>query len=332
MHALRRIGIDGYMVLLVTMVMLGTVVPAKGLAADALKQITFWAVALLFFIYGAKLELSAIRAGLMNWRLQSLSFAATFVLFPVLGLLIAQVAGPVLGPELTLGLLFLSVLPSTVQSSIAFTSIAGGNVAGAICSATLSNLIGVVLTPVLMAVILHQSGGVSGTAMGRIAVQILLPFVVGQCLKPWVGAFIRQQKQLTMVVDRGSILLIVYAAFSAGTAAGIWHTTPAASLVALAVTIAIYLSLAMAGMTSAGRIIGMSGPDRIALFFCGSTKSLASGLPIATALFAPQMVGAIVLPLMLFHILQLLVCAIMAPRMARAALRSDPAHPIGQPD
>lgn len=314
MHALRRIGIDGYMILLVTMVVAGAVLPAQGLAATVLRQVTFWAVALLFFLYGAKLELSAVREGLLNWRLQSLSFAATFGLFPLLGLGVAAVAGPALGPDLTLGILFLSVLPSTVQSSIAFTSMAGGNVAGAICSASLSNLIGVVLTPLLMAVILHQGGEVSGQAMGKIAVQILLPFVAGQILRPWIGAFIRRHKALTMVVDRGSILLIVYSAFSAGTVAGIWSAIPLPSLLVLGVTILVYLALAMAGMVLAGRWAGLPGPDRAALFFCGATKSLASGLPIATALFPPDRVGAIVLPVMMFHITQLLICAVIAQR------------------
>lgn len=317
MQFLRRIGIDTYMLLLVVMVAAGAILPARGEAAFLLGQVTFWAVALLFFLYGAKLDMASVRAGLLNIKLQGLSFAATYVLFPLIGVTLAWTAGGALGPELTLGLLFLSVLPSTVQSSVAFTAMAGGNVAGAICSASLSNLVAVVLTPGLMAVILHQSGGISGDAVIKIAVQILIPFVLGQCLRPWIGAFIRRQKLLSMVVDRGSILLIVYSAFSAGTVAGIWSAIPLPTFAALFLTIGVFLALVMAAMVFAGRVFALDGPDRTALFFCGSTKSLASGLPIATAIFPPASVGAIVLPVMLFHISQLLVCAIVSQRLAR---------------
>lgn len=318
MQFLRRLGIDGYMLLLVTMVALGVLLPAQGMVAAALGQVTFWAVALLFFIYGAKLDIESVRRGLLNLRLQGLSFAATYLLFPLLGLGLSKLLGGLLGPELALGLLFLSVLPSTIQSSIAFTSMAGGNVAGAICSASLSNLVAVVLTPTLMALILHQSGGISGNAVIKIAVQILLPFTAGQILRPLVGAFIARHKALTMVVDRGSILLIVYSAFSAGTMAGIWHTIPLPTFALLALTIGLTLALVMAAMLAAGRAVGLPEPDRAALFFCGSTKSLASGLPIASALFPPASLGAIVLPLMLFHITQLLICAVVAQRWAQA--------------
>lgn len=317
MRMLRRIGIDTYMLLLVSMVLAGAIIPARGIIAAGLGQVTFWAVALLFFLYGAKLDLASVRAGLMNLRLQGLCFATTYVLFPVLGLGIAAVMGPVLGPDLTLGLLFLSVLPSTVQSSIAFTGIAHGNVAAAICAASISNLVAVVLTPALMALILHQSGGISGAAVVKIAEQILLPFVLGQLLRPWIGDFIRRHKQLTLIVDRGSILMIVYSAFSAGTVAGIWTAIPPLRLVALALTIAVFMALVMVAMRVAGKRIGLPEADRSALFFCGSTKSLASGLPIATAIFPAATVGAIVLPVMLFHLGQLLVCAVIAQRVAQ---------------
>ena len=210
MKALKRIGIDAYMLMLIGMVILGLILPARGVAAEGLRGVTFWAVTLLFFLYGAKLDPSSVRAGLLNWRLQGLTFGATYALFPVLGLGLAAVFGGVLGPQLTLGLLFLCVLPSTVQSSIAFTSIAGGNVPAAICAASLSNLVGVVLTPFLVTRLLHQDGvGVSLEAVEKIALQILLPFLVGQLLRRWIGGFVNRHKLLTMVVDRGSILLIV---------------------------------------------------------------------------------------------------------------------------
>lgn len=319
MQTLKRIGIDIYMLLLIGTVLLGLILPMRGIAAEGLRSVTFWAVTLLFFLYGAKLDPASVRAGLLNWRLQGLTFGATYLLFPVLGLILAAIFGGVLGAELTLGLLFLCVLPSTVQSSIAFTSIAGGNVPAAICAASLSNLIGVALTPFLVAQLLHQDGGgISLDAIEKIALQILLPFIVGQILRPWIGGFVNRHKLLTMIVDRGSILLIVYSAFGAGTVAGIWRTIPAPGLLLCFAVVALLLALAMGIMVAAGRITHMPPQDRAVLFFCGSTKSLASGLPIATAIFPAATVGATVLPVMIYHMTQLLICSAISQRMARA--------------
>ena len=316
MSFLKRFGIDTYMLLLIGVVILGAALPVSGVAAQILGKVTYWAVALLFFIYGAKLDLDAVKAGIMNLRLQSLSFLATYVMFPLVGIALAWVFGGILGPDLALGLVFLSVLPSTIQSSIAFTAMAHGNVPAAICSASLSNLVAVVLTPALMALVLHQSGGISMDAVTKIATQILLPFVLGQLLRRWIGPTIQRHKAITMVVDRGSILLIVYSAFSASTVAGLWSSVPPLQLLSIAVVIGLYVALMMTLTHFAGMRSGLSQPDRTTLFFCGSTKSLASGLPIATALFAADRVGMIVLPLMLFHLLQLLACAIIAQRLA----------------
>jgi sodium/bile acid cotransporter 7 len=203
-----------------------------------------------------------------------------------------------LAPEILLGILFLAVLPSTVQSSIAFTSIAGGNVPAAICAASVSNIIGVALTPGLVALLLHTGdGGVRFDAVAKIGTQILLPFIV----------------------DRGSILLIVYSAFSAGTVSGLWRAIPVSSLITLYVVILVFLAITMFMMVGMGRVTKLPKPDRSVLFYCGSTKSLASGLPIATALFAPETVGAIVLPVMMYHMSQLLVCAFISQKEARSA-------------
>lgn len=320
MRRLAAIGIDSYMILLLLAAALGLVLPARGGGADLLSHVTFWAVALLFFLYGARLDPSAIRAELLNLRLQALTLGATYVLFPVVGLGLAGLGRGVLGPELAQGVAFLAMLPSTVQSSVAFTSIAGGNVAAAICAASLSNILGVVLTPLLVARLMHlQGGGVSLEAIERIGLQILLPFVVGQALRPLIGGAVRAHRRLTLAVDRGSILLIVYAAFGASTVSGLWSAIPLRGIVLSLAVIALFLALAMAAMAAAGRLAGLALGDRAVLFFCGSTKSLASGLPIAAAIFPPAALGATVLPVMMYHMLQLLVCSVIARRMALAA-------------
>ncbi|MCA0044961.1 bile acid:sodium symporter family protein [Celeribacter litoreus] len=319
MRFLRRIGVDTYMLLLISMVGLGIVFPASGVAATGLKFLTFWAVALLFFLYGAKLDPQSMRAGLLNWRLQGLTLLATYLMLPLIGVTLAAVFGPLLGVTVTLGLLFLSVLPSTVQSSIAFTSISGGNVPAAICAASTSNILGVFLTPLLMAVLMHQGGGgLRLDAVIKIGTQILAPFVVGQLVRPFIGAFVLRHRTATMVVDRGSILMIVYSAFSAGTVGGLWSAIPVSSLLSLFGVVWLFLAINLLLMPFAGRVLGLVYEDRTVVLYVGATKSLASGLPIAAALFDPEMVGAIVLPVMIYHMSQLLVCAFIAQRLAQS--------------
>nr|WP_309502785.1 bile acid:sodium symporter family protein [uncultured Roseovarius sp.] len=318
MGFLKRLGVDFYMLILLAMVILGIIAPAQGLAASILGHITFWAVALLFFLYGAKLDAGSVLAGLTNWRLQGLIFGATYLMFPLVGFALATIFGPLLGATVTVGLLFLAILPSTVQSSIAFTSIAGGNVSAAICGATISNLVGVVLTPALAAFLLHTGdGGLQLDSVVKIAIQILLPFALGQIARPWVGGYVKKHKTMTLIVDRGAILLIVFSAFSAGTVSGLWAAISAWTLVALTAVVLAFLVITMAFMIWTGRLARLSAPDQATLFYCGSTKSLASGLPIAAALFSAEIVGAIVLPLMIYHMAQLLVCAFVSQRAAR---------------
>ncbi|SNS31781.1 bile acid:sodium symporter family protein [Tropicimonas sediminicola] len=318
MHLLKRIGLDTFMLLLIGAVGLGVLLPAHGAVAAGLKHVTYWAVSLLFFLYGAKLDPGAVRAGLANWRLQGLTFAATYILFPLVGLAFATLADPILGATIAFGLLFLSLLPSTVQSSVAFTAISGGNVPGAICAASVSNMVGVVVTPALVALLMQQGdGGVRMDSVVRIGTQILLPFVIGQVLRPWLWSVVARHKRLTGMVDRGSILLIVYSAFSAGTVSGLWQTVPGSSLLMLVCFVLAFLAVIMGLMHGFGRLFGLSRPDRAVLFYCGSTKSLATGLPIASTLFPADQVGAIVLPIMIYHMVQLLICAVIAQRSAR---------------
>lgn len=322
---LKRFGLDYYLFLLLGTVLVATLWPASGIGADIVDQVAYFAVALLFFIYGAKLNTSAIVAGIANWRLQGLVFGFTYVLFPICGLALAAVLSPWIEEELAIGIVYLSVLPSTVQSSIAFTSIARGNVPAAVCAASMSNVLGVFLTPALVAVLLHSSGdGISLKSIVDIGLQILAPFILGQLLRPLVGGFISRHSVLTQVVDRGSILIIVYSAFSAGVIAGIWEEVGLASLSIIIAADVLLLAVIMVATIWAGRAAGLDRADRLTLLFCGSKKSLASGLPMANILFAGQAVSMIILPLMLFHQIQLFVCAIIAQRAGYLASENEP--------
>ncbi|WBO20895.1 bile acid:sodium symporter family protein [Sphingomonas abietis] len=326
-----RLRLDPYLLLLIATVALAAILPARGASAGVVDIGVNLAVAALFLLYGARLKPEAIWAGLGHWRLQALIFASTYILFPVIGVIVTLLLRGHLPQDILTGLLFLCLLPSTVQSSIAFTSIARGNVPGALCSASLSNMLGVILTPILVSQLLPAaSGGFSLKALEDIALQILLPFVVGQAVRPWIGGWLLQHPLLTSVVDRGSVLVVVYAAFSAGMVAGIWHQLSPASIgVVLLIDLAM-LALVIVTTTRVSRWAGFSTEDEIAIVFCGSKKSMAGGIPMAAILFPGHAIGLIVLPLMLFHQAQLFVCATLARRYAERAATRRPAAELAR--
>lgn len=320
MPSLRLLLPDRFTVALLATVALASWLPCRGTAALWLDRVSDAAIMLLFFLHGAKLSRVAIVQGATRWRLHLAVFASTFVLFPLLGLALKPLSQALLTPELALGLLFVCALPSTVQSSIAFTSIAGGNVPAAVVSASLSNLLGIVLTPLLVGLLLatHGEGGSALDGVWHIVRELLLPFVLGHLLRPWIGGWVDRHRSLLGFVDRGTILLVVYAAFGAAVVEGLWHSTSPTSLGMMLALDGVLLALALLATGQAGRWFGFAREDRITLVFCGSKKSLASGIPMAKILFVGHAggLGALLLPLMIFHQLQLMVCAVLAKRYA----------------
>jgi sodium/bile acid cotransporter 7 len=313
---LSRLNLDPYIASILGVVALASALPVEGRGMTIASSASTVVIALMFFLQGARLAPRAALAGARHWRLHAAVLGSTFLLFPALGLTARAVAPGLLTPALWAGVLMLCVLPSTVQSSIAFTSIARGNVAAALCAATASNLFGILLTPLLAGLLLSAHGGFSARGVGDIVLQLLLPFVMGQLARPWIGAWVVSRKQVTSLVDRGSILLVVYVAFSEGVTHGIWHQLDAGHFAALLLLDATLLAAVLLATAGIGRMLGLGRADRITVVFCGSKKSLASGLPMASVLFAGQSLGLIVLPLMLFHQIQLMVCAALARRYA----------------
>ena len=311
---LSRVHIDPYILSILVMVALASAFPATGVGMTVTSGVGTAMIAAMFFLQGARLSPQAALAGARHWRLHVVVLGSTFLLFPTIGLAARALAPDLLTPPLWAGLLMLCVLPSTVQSSIAFTSIARGNVAAALCAATASNLFGLLLTPVLAGLVLRAHGGFSAQSIGDIVLQLLVPFLAGQAARPWINAWVSRHRTLTALVDRGSILLIVYAAFSEGVTHGIWHQLDAAQFGALLLLDAALLGIVLTATATASRLLGFNRADHITIVFCGSKKSLASGLPMASVLFAGQSLGLIVLPLMLFHQIQLMVCAALARR------------------
>ena len=315
----RRFLPDDFTLLLIAVILLASLWPAQGVVAQGFEWLTTAAIALLFFLHGAKLSRAAVVAGISHWRLHLLVLGCTFGLFPLLGLLLKPLFAFMLTPDLALGMLFLCTLPATVQSAIAFTALARGNVSAAVCSASASSLIGVFITPLLVGWLVVP-GGVSGAgeleAVGRIMLQLMLPFVLGQLLQPWVGGFVKQHAAKLKYVDQGSILLVVYTAFSAAVIEGLWRQVPLPVLLGVVVASCVLLALVLVLTTRLGRLLGFSQEDQITIVFCGSKKSLASGVPMAKVLFAAPVVGVMLLPLMIFHQIQLMVCAVLAQRYA----------------
>ncbi len=312
---------DNFTLLLIVAVGLASVLPCQGQVAAGFDHLTNIAISLLFFLHGAKLSREAALAGLTHWRLHLTVLACTFVLFPVFGLVLRPVLEPLVTPALYLGFLYICVLPSTVQSSIAFTSVAHGNIPAAVCSASASSLIGIFITPLLVGLLImpHQgAGGIDASAaVLQIIMLLLVPFMLGQIARRWIFGWIQRHPILVKIVDQGSILLVVYTAFSEAVVEGLWHQLPLPALLGVAVVSAILLGLMMLLTTYGSRWLGFNKEDEITIVFCGSKKSLASGIPMAKVLFVGHPIGMLVLPLMLFHQLQLMVCAVLAQRYAQ---------------
>ena len=317
--SLRRFLPDNFTLCLIATVITASVLPCRGDAAHAFEWLTNLAIALLFFLHGAKLSREAVVAGMTHWRLHLVVLASTFVLFPVLGVLLKPVLSTLVTPALYVGILFLCTLPSTVQSSIAFTSIARGNVPAAVCSASASSLIGIVVTPLLTGLVVQTQGqgGMSWHSVGDIVLQLFVPFLAGQIAQRWIGGWVQRHRPLIGLVDQGSILLVVYTAFSAAVLQGLWKQLPLPVLGGLLIVNAILLAAALLITRYGARALGFKREDEITIVFCGSKKSLASGVPMANVLFPAHALGMIVLPLMLFHQMQLMTCAVLARRYAK---------------
>ncbi|HYQ38906.1 MAG TPA: bile acid:sodium symporter family protein [Pseudomonas sp.] len=325
MNFLRPL-LDRFTLALLATVAVASLLPCSGSGAALFDGLAKLAVGLLFFLHGARLSRSAIIAGASHWRLHLLVFACTFALFPLLGLALQPLLGPWLGAELYVGMLYLCALPGTVQSAIAFTSMARGNLPAAVCSASASSILGIFLTPLLVSLLLgaETAAGSPLQAIGRILVQLLLPFLAGHLSRPWLADWLDRRRAWLKVVDQGSILLVVYTAFSAAVVEGLWRAVPLPSLLILVVACCLLLALALLATTLLSRRLGFATEDEIAIVFCGSKKSLVAGVPMAQVLFAGGTAGAALLPLMLFHQIQLMVCAVLAQRYARRA--GAPAH------
>ena len=313
-----RLRIDPFIVALLAAALVASFVPATGDGLEVLKGVSLVAIGLLFFLYGTRLSTAETLAGVRHWRLHAFVLATTFVAFPLAGLSARLLEPSILTPALASGVLLLCLVPTTVQSNVVYTRIAGGNVAGAVVSASLSSLIGVFLTPALVALLMAADATVDADSVLRIVLQLFVPFVAGQLLRPAIGAWLEDREPTFRFFERGSIVLVVFVAFSEGAEADIWSTLSVGSVLALVVVCTVLLAIAIGWTWGGGKALGFGRRDRITILFCGSNKSLASGLPIASVLFSGGTLALFVLPLMIYHQLQIIAGAMIANRLARA--------------
>lgn len=307
-------------------VVLATFTPELGrsggpLHADVAVDAGVFAV---FFLHGVGLSPERLRAGAARWRLHAFVQTFTFVVFPLLGLALRALAGDHLPPHLLTGFLYLCFLPSTITSSVAMTSLARGNVVGAVFNATLSSVLGVFVTPLLVGAVLAGSGEISfGRAMTKIGTLLVLPLVLGQAVHRLAGDVFASRRAVVGLFDRVVVLGVVYVSFCDSVRAGLWSHYGAGTLVTAAAGAALLLGVVLFLTWRAARLLRFEVEDEIAAVFCGSKKALATGVPMAKALFGGHPgLGLIVLPIMLYHQLQLFVCTVLAHRYAS---RPEPA-------
>lgn len=323
-----RLPIEPFNLFIVGAVVLATLLPATGRAGDILGHVSTAAVVVLFFWQGAKLSPEQMKQGLVHVRLHVAVFAATYGFFPLLGILLRPLGLRLLPSETYDGVLFLCTSPSTIQTAVVFVAIARGNVPAALCAASLSSLAGVVLTPLWLRLLGVGTGtaSVPWTAAWDLLLQLVLPLVLGQLARRWIARWIEGRRKLLQRYDQGTIVLIVYVAFSHAVAAGLWSALSPTDFVMLAVLDAVILALVLGFTTLLSRVLRFGKEDEITVVFCGSKKGLASGASIANVLFPAEVVGVLLIPLMVFHQLQLMAAAALAQRYARRSSGQQVEH------
>lgn len=307
---------DRFIALLLVTVALAALLPVRGEALELLGHISTATIVTLFFVHGARLSREAVLGGFTRLRLHGAVLAMTFLAFPLAGFAIAWLLAPVIGATLTPGLLFLCALPSTVASSIAAVSMARGHVAASVVAAALSNMAGVVLTPLIFALLVSTAGAPFGLgAIGKVLLMLALPFALGQVARPIVGPLIEAHPVIARTLDRLTILLAAYVALSAAAGSGLLGTITASEYAILALVMLGLLALAIATALAAGRALGFDRGDRMVLLFNGIQKSAVSGAPMARIFFPGAEAGLIIVPLLIYYIPMLTISAIIAARL-----------------
>lgn len=314
---LARIFPDRFVPVLLGTILLASLLPVRGAAVPVAQGISTAAIVLLFFLNGVRLPRDEVLHGIRNWKLQGGNLLYSFGVMALIGMAAWAGTAPLLPATLALGFLFLGILPSTVMSATAASSMAGGNVAASVVAAALLNLTGVIVSPLLFAALAGSAGAISSDAALRIVVTLLLPFIAGQAAQRWLRPWVLAHRGAATFMDRTSIAIAVYVAFSAAVVGGIWDQLDAREIGVVFAAIAAMLALAFAGAWTLGGLLRLARPDRITMLFAGVQKSVAVGAPLAATLFPPAIAGMVLVPILFYHMAQLIVSAWIAPVLAR---------------
>jgi len=319
---------DWFLLGMVGAVGLACLVPGPGAEGGFLhpELLTKGGVALIFFLHGLLLSFDSLKAGTLRWPLHLMVQSCTFLLFPILGIALLWLAGHWITPDLGVGFFYLCALPSTVSSSVAMTAAARGNVPVALFNATLSSLLGVLLTPLWIGTMVKTGGNAFplSKVILDLCIWLVLPLVAGQLCRPWLGAWATRHKSRVNIVDRGTILVLVYTSFCDSVKQGVWTGHGTETVMAAAIGVAILFTIMLLGTIRTCDALRLAPADRSAVVFCGSKKTLASGIPMAQLMFGTHPgLSLILLPIMIYHPLQIVVCGVLAGRWAR---RSDVAE------
>ena len=315
-----RVGLDWFIFALLGMIALARLWPAPGVQSGlfSVSSIATYGVSLIFFFYGLKLNFGQLRTGLSNYRLHLLIHLTTFVLFPVLVLPLRSLLPTPDTDMLWLGIFYVAALPSTVSSSIVMVSIAGGNIPAAIFNASISSLIGVFITPLWMSFLLTSTGGQYDIAgvIGKLMIQVIVPVVLGLLLNQKLGWLANRNRTALRYFDQAVILLIVYTAFCKSFSLNLFSSISVNDLLWLAAGMLGLFFVVFGLIILVCKLLNFNREDRITALFCGSKKSLVQGSVMANVLFSGSMAGVVLLPIMVYHALQLIVASVLAQRMA----------------
>jgi sodium/bile acid cotransporter 7 len=314
---LARIFPDRFVPILLATILLASLLPVRGAMVPAAQGVSTAAIVFLFFLNGVRLPRHEVLHGIRNWKLQGSAFLFCFGAMALFGLGAQLVTAPFLPATLALGFLFLGILPSTVQSATAASSLAGGNVAASVVAAALLNLSGVIVSPLLFAALAGSAGEIHGEAVLRIVSILLLPFIAGQLVQRWLRPWVLAHRGLATFMDRTAIAIAVYVAFSAAVVAGIWGLLDGREIGIVFAGVALLLALSFGGAWGIGALLGLARPDRITLLFSSAQKSIAVGAPLAATLFPPAIAGMVLVPILVYHMAQLILSAWIAPVLAR---------------
>ncbi|MBO9697960.1 MAG: bile acid:sodium symporter [Sphingopyxis sp.] len=312
---LSRIFPDRFVPVLFATILLASLLPVRGAAVPIAQGVSTAAIVFLFFLNGVRLPREEVLHGIRNWKLQGSALVFCFGGMALLGLAAQAATAPLLPATLALGFLFLGILPSTVQSAAAASSLAGGNVAASVVAAALLNLGGVALSPLLFALLAGSEGEIHGEAVLRIVSILLVPFVAGQLVQRWLRPWVLANRGLATFMDRTAIAIAVYVAFSAAVVAGIWNLLDAREIAVVFAAVAALLALSFGGAWALGGLLKFARPDRITLLFSGAQKSIAVGAPLAATLFPPAIAGMVLVPILVYHMAQLILSAWIAPAL-----------------